>query len=111
MTTRIGLDVDGVISAEPRLFSFLSHAIHKAGGEVFILTGDSEVDNKKRLDDWDIKYEALYVAPRPIAKNKAKYAKAVKLDFFLDNRGLNILEVGAVCPVALFMSESEDDLP
>ena len=108
---RIGIDVDGVISAEPKLFAFLSKAIRKAGGEVFILTGASQVDNKQRLDDWDIKYDALYVAPRPIAKNKAQYAKNAKLDFFIDNRGLNVLEVGAVCPVALFMSESEDDLP
>jgi hypothetical protein len=117
MTVRVGLDIDGVISACPALFSFLSKAIQAAGGEVFVVTGchtqPTEMlteTRKAQLAGWNIAYDVLYLAPRPIAANKAKYAKQVCLDFFIDNRGLNIMEVGAVCPVALFMSESEDDL-
>lgn len=31
-------DIDGTITAEPRFFSLLSHAVRKAGGNVYIVT-------------------------------------------------------------------------
>ncbi len=54
---KISLDIHGVIDSMPQLFSFLSDAIIKNGGEVHIVTGgrwDEKLENQ--LNEFNIKW-------------------------------------------------------
>ena len=111
-------DIDNTISASPALFSWLTDAIQKAGGEVHIVTSvhadeATDVDyatRKAQLKSFDISYDDLYIAPVPIAKNKRRYAKTVGIDLFFDDRFANVLEISKVSNVALFGAEDPIDV-
>jgi len=58
---KLGLDIHGVIDANPKWFSFLSKITIKSGGEVHIITGSSiteELKNKLKL--YEVKYTHLF---------------------------------------------------
>jgi hypothetical protein len=58
---KLGLDIHGVIDANPETFSFLSKSIIDSGGEVHIITGGSWGDVlKKEVEDAGIKYTHLF---------------------------------------------------
>lgn len=118
MTLRFAFDIDGTISAAPALFSWLTDAIQKAGGEVHIVTSvhadeATDVDyatRKAQLKSFEIAYDDLYIAPQPIAKNKKRYCKTTKIDLMVDDRYANTLEISKVSNVTLFGAEDPDDV-
>jgi hypothetical protein len=58
---KLGLDIHGVIDANPETFAFLSKSIIDAGGEVHIITGGSWGEVlKKEVEDAGIKYTHLF---------------------------------------------------
>ena len=58
---KLGLDIHGVIDANPETFAFLSKSIVDSGGEVHIITGGSWGDVlKKEVEDAGIKYTHLF---------------------------------------------------
>lgn len=59
-TIRIGLDLHGVISANPKFFSHMSKAMILAGAEVHIITGSHSVEILGELKKYDIKYTHLF---------------------------------------------------
>lgn len=109
---KLGLDVDGTIGTAPELFASLARAIRSVGGEIHIITAvhskqvtDSDRSERAaQLSEWGVPYDALYLAPVPIPVNKAAYAAEVELDFFIDNKPVNVAAVSAVCPSALYDS-------
>jgi uncharacterized HAD superfamily protein len=114
---RFGIDLDHTITAAPALFAWLAQAIQAAGGEVHILTGDkgvaspSDADYAQKasvLTALGISYDALYVAPHPIAAHKAEYCKTVGINWFVDDRYRNVIEVSQICPTALFTTPDSD---
>ncbi len=105
MAFKVGIDVDHTITAAPTKFRALAKAVKDSGGRVIILHGGATheatdqdmVDAQTKLaiagfgmpEDPDKLYDAIEVAPRPHAPNKAAIAKKRKLDFFIDNRRKN----------------------
>lgn len=57
---KLGLDLHGVISANPKFFSALSKALVKAGNEVHIITGSHSVEILDELKKYDIEYTHLF---------------------------------------------------
>lgn len=57
---KVGLDLHGVISDMPEFFSFFTDALIKAGAEIHIITGGVTEDDKKLLNDYNIKYTHFF---------------------------------------------------
>jgi len=57
---KVGLDLHGVISANPKFFSALSKAMVIAGNEVHIITGSHSVEIIDELKGYDITYTHLF---------------------------------------------------
>ena len=58
---KLGLDIHGVIDANPETFAFLSKSIVDSGGEIHIITGGSWSELlKKEVEDAGIKYTHLF---------------------------------------------------
>lgn len=68
-----GFDIDGTITAAPKQFAALTHALHAAGHEVAILTGtmDTEVSvthnirRTRQLEELGIHYDYLEIVHAP----------------------------------------------
>lgn len=93
---RIGLDMDGTITANPPFFALLSHCIAKGGGKIFVITYRGKALReltKQQLDGWRILYHGLYLAPGNIeaAPWKAEIAKGLGLDVMFDDDETNLL--------------------
>ena len=61
---RIGLDIDGTISAYPEYYSALSRTVISNGGRVVVISSrreDSRGVTKAQLDEWSITYDSLYL--------------------------------------------------
>jgi hypothetical protein len=61
---RIGLDIDGTISAYPDYYSALSRTVKYNGGRVVVISSrreDSRAVTKAQLDEWSIAYDSLYL--------------------------------------------------
>jgi hypothetical protein len=61
---RIGLDIDGTISAYPEYYSALSRTVRSNGGRVVVISSrreDSRAVTKAQLDEWSITYDSLYL--------------------------------------------------
>lgn len=106
---KIGLDLHGVISANPEFFSEISRLIIMNGGEVHILTGSHSNDIMDEVKKYGIKYTTLFSISdyhksigTPIKydekntpwideglwnRSKSEYAEREKLDFHFDDSG------------------------
>ncbi len=63
---RLGLDIDGTITADPAFFGSRASAVLKAGGEVHIVSSrspESRLETAAELRDLGINYSALYLLP------------------------------------------------
>jgi len=66
MTIRIGLDIDGVITAEPKRFADLSQRLIELTADVRIVTSRSaqaRQDTEQELETFGVKYSELYFLP------------------------------------------------
>lgn len=110
-------DIDGTITAAPKAVPFLINALRAAGAEIHIVTATKEdkatdedyAARKKQLADLGVEYDALYIAPTPIAHNKAKYLKVVDAVAFFDNRAKNAVEAADVTNSFLYLGYNKDD--
>jgi len=59
-TIKVGLDLHGVISANPKFFSHMSKAMILSGAEIHIITGSHSVEILDELKKYDIKYTHLF---------------------------------------------------
>lgn len=57
---KIGIDLHGVITDMPAFFSFFTKAMIGAGAEIHIITGGATDDDKKLLDEHDIRYTHFF---------------------------------------------------
>lgn len=57
---KLGLDLHGVISANPKFFAELSKAMVIAGNEVHIITGSHSIEILDELKTYDITYTHLF---------------------------------------------------
>lgn len=57
---KIGLDLHGVVTDMPEFFSFFTKAMISAGAEVHIITGGATEDDKKLLEEYDIRYTHFF---------------------------------------------------
>jgi hypothetical protein len=59
-TIKVGLDLHGVISANPKFFSHMSKALILTGAEVHIITGSHSIEILGELKKYDVKYTHLF---------------------------------------------------
>jgi len=100
-------DIDGTITAEPRFFSLLSHAVRKSGGSVYVVTSRTRTietlkATRQELKELGIVYTHLYIlhdrseAERICPFNnldwyekyifqKTIYCKANRVDIYFDD--------------------------
>ena len=57
---KIGLDLHGVITYMPEFFAFFTKAMIAAGAEVHIITGGATDDDKRLLEEHDIRYTHFF---------------------------------------------------
>ena len=57
---KVGIDLHGVITANPKYFSKFSLEAKKRGFEIHILTGSSSTDAKEKLKKYNIIYDHLF---------------------------------------------------
>lgn len=65
---KLGLDIDGTISASPAFFVFLARAWVAAGGEVHIVSARTEQDREVTIDQlraWGFRGHTLHLYPHP----------------------------------------------
>ncbi len=104
---KVCFDIDGTITAHPEFFSLLSHAVRRAGGEVYVVTSRTRTVETKRatreeLRELGIEYDHLYIlhdrseAERICPFNnldwyekyifqKTIYCKANRVDIYFDD--------------------------
>jgi hypothetical protein len=66
MTIRIGLDIDGVITADPNRFADLSKRLIELTADVRIVTSrsaQSRKDTEQELEKYGVNYSELYLLP------------------------------------------------
>jgi hypothetical protein len=66
MTIRIGLDIDGVITVEPKRFADLSQRLIELTADVRIVTSRSaqaRQDTEQELETYGVKYSELFFLP------------------------------------------------
>ncbi len=80
MIIKIGLDIDGTISANPDFYSAVCNACYSAGGSIHIVTSRShqaETETRRELEDWGIRFSILYFLPSiEIAQKACPYTEA-----------------------------------
>lgn len=81
---KLGLDVDGVISKYPRLFSVITKSLIECGHEVYIITDLGDETYRKwrenELKEWGIEYTELI-----ITGEKEKFCKNNNIEFLIDD--------------------------
>jgi hypothetical protein len=105
MTIRLGLDIDGVITAEPKRFADLSQRLIESAADVRIVTSRSaqaQQATEQELETYGVNYSELYFLPEisqaqrlcPHARlnwyekylwQKADYALTRNLSHFIDD--------------------------
>lgn len=84
---KIGLDLHGVISKDPALFSAFSKKLQKNGHEVHILTGKEKTDKLlNEIKEYGIHYDYLF----SITSFHKK--KGSKIAYFLGNKNYPIID-------------------
>jgi len=74
---KIGIDIHGVIDAEPKIFSGLSHECIKKGWEVHIITGQEDTPALRNvLTQYDIVYSHFF----SITSHHKKIGTEIKYD-------------------------------
>jgi len=63
---RVCLDIDNCITASPKFFSLLSHAIKNSGGQVYVITSRTRSPEtmdatRKELNEMGIAYNHLFI--------------------------------------------------
>lgn len=99
---KIGIDIDGTITAIPLLFKIMTAALRKEGHQVFIVTFRNKAHRKETLIDLKelgIEYDKLimgtHVANYPW---KAKQVVKFELDAFFEDSAEVIEEIKKVRP-------------
>jgi len=86
---KIGIDYDGTITDAPELFSILSEAIIKSGGEVYVITyrTDSKEEIQKLLAEHKISYTDIVLPEEDddFATWKAKQAQNLGIDCMFED--------------------------
>jgi hypothetical protein len=65
---RVAFDMDDTITANPKFFSFLSHAIKKAGGAVFVISSRTDIPEARQatyeeLREYNIAFDDMILIP------------------------------------------------
>ncbi len=102
---RLGLDIDGTITADPVLFGERASTVIKNGGEVYVVTSrspEARVETMTELRELGISYSTLHLLPRISAAQwlcphreldwyqrhmwlKVAYALEYRLECFVDD--------------------------
>ena len=102
---RLGLDVDGTITLDPKLFAEISTCCKQSGGEVHIVTSRAELSRQetvRELRDYGIQFESIHFLGDMSRANetcphkeldwfqrylwgKVAYAQQHQLDYFVDD--------------------------
>lgn len=79
---RVGIDLHGVITDMPEFFSFFTKAMIAAGAEIHIITGGATEDDKKLLEEHDIRYTHFFsIVDYHKQKNTPTFGKHPKYGF------------------------------
>lgn len=95
---RLGLDMDGTITADPRFFALLSQTVQAIGGKVYIITlRESYFEDMTRaqLDAIGIKYNRLLMRPDGLSLEegpawKARVVKALGIGCMFEDSPENL---------------------
>ncbi len=116
----IGIDYDYTITENPEFFRSFTKSLAESGNEVYIISSFTKADEPfveeiiaakvHQLDEWEIDYKKLEMAPEPIPPNKARLCRKYKISVMIDDDARNLMEImrseeGVVC--LQFMPKSD----
>lgn len=109
---RFGFDIDGTITAAPKVFATMMPALRASGHFVYIITGqtrpvtaDDYLRRRDQLRDLGIDpsdYDLLYVAgPPDWVENKRAFCERWAIDFVFEDSLRYAKAISTVCPVTV----------
>lgn len=109
----LALDIDDTVTAAPAMFSSMARAVKAGGGTVTILhgvkaptVGQSDRDQAQNTltgSGFTGPVDRLVCVPKPIALNKAMWAKQNGVDLLIDDEKKNVAKTAKVgVPAARF---------
>lgn len=122
---RVGLDIDGTVTAMPEVFRTMSHALMADHHHVYIVTAampdrnhpekNTLAGRQRELETYGMKpgvnYDQIVLAwgeyRRQVAEAKARICKEMRLDLMIDNDPLNV----AACREVTNVLVPSDDPP
>ncbi len=108
----VGIDFDYTITDNPGFFRELSEVLMRASNGVYVVSSYSKADEPmaeeiftektRMLKEWGIPFKELYLAPEPIADNKAAYCNDHSIGLMIDDtienlKAINKRAKGTVC--------------